>query len=100
MPGKRYFLDTVVHKRASLLIFQLEFTKNVIYILSYPESIIGPTMVGLGETIFKIKVLRWLENAVLILVFANTLNPSFTYTFFQLLYSIHVTFNSSKIIWF
>ena len=52
VPGKRYFLDTVVHKRASLLIFQLEFTENVIYILSYPESIVGPTMVGLGETIF------------------------------------------------
>ena len=48
--------------------------------------IIGPNMVGPGEQIFNIKILRRLENANLRLVFANTVNTSFNYTFFQLLY--------------
>ena len=34
-------------------------------------SVIGPTRVGPAERIFKIKALRWLENAILRLVFAN-----------------------------
>ena len=34
-------------------------------------SVIGPTIVGPGGHIFRIKVLRRLENAMLILVFAN-----------------------------
>ena len=46
-------------------------TFNMLDILSYPVSMIGPTMVGLGEKVFKIKVLRRLENVVLNLVFAN-----------------------------
>ena len=34
-------------------------------------SVIRPTMVGHGEKIFKTKVLRKLENAILRLVFGN-----------------------------
>ena len=37
-----------------------------------PVSIKGPTIVGPGEKIFKMKVLRRLENVSLGLVFANT----------------------------
>ena len=44
----------------------------MIDILSYPESTVGPTMAGVGEKIFKTKVLRRLESANLRLVFANT----------------------------
>ena len=36
----------------------------------YPVSIIGPTIVGPGNFL-KIEALRWLENAILNLVFAN-----------------------------
>ena len=32
--------------------------------LSYPESTVSPTMVGLGEKFFKVKVLRFLEMLV------------------------------------
>ena len=47
--------------------------------------------------IFKIKVLRGLENAILRLVLANTINTSFDYTFFQLFYKHYVAFHSSKL---
>ena len=96
MPGKRNFLVTVFHKEAILPIFLPEFTERVIDILSHLDSIVWPTMVGLVKRIFKM-VLRWLENASLLFIFANTLNPSFNYTFFQLLYKLYATFNSSKI---
>ena len=42
----------------------------------------GPTMVGPGEQIFKLKIFRWLEDAILMLIFANTVNISFDNTFF------------------
>ena len=48
-------------------------------------STIGSTTVELGERVFKMKVLRWLENAILRLAFENTMNASFDYTIFQLL---------------
>ena len=35
--------------------------------------VLGPTMVGPGVRIFKIKSLRWLERVILKLDFANTL---------------------------
>ena len=66
-------------------------------ILSYPESTIGPTMVGHGEKNFKIKVLRRLENANLKSGFANALNKSSICMLFQLLYKVYVTLNSSKV---
>ena len=51
--------------------------------------------------LFKTKVLRWLENAILSLEFANTVNTSFNYnTFFQLFYKHYSVFNSSTITWF
>ena len=37
-----------------------------------PVSIKGPTIFRPGEKIFKIKLLRKLENAILRLIFANT----------------------------
>ena len=46
---------------------------NIIGILLYPVSTIEHSIVGPGEKIFKIKVLRRLENAMLIKVFANIL---------------------------
>jgi len=45
--------------------------KSIQYPRKFLVYVIGPTMVGLGEKISKIKVLRWLENAILNLVFAN-----------------------------
>ena len=44
---------------------------NIIDILLCPVSIIEHSMVGPGEKISKIKVLSWLENAILIKVLAN-----------------------------
>ena len=38
-------------------------------------------MVEPGKNILKIKALRWLENAILVLVFSSTVNSS--YTLFQ-----------------
>ena len=54
-------------------------------------SIIRPTTIGPGEKFIEMKVLRRLENFKLILVFANTVNKSFIFIFFQLLYTICVT---------
>ena len=36
-------------------------------------------MVGLEANIFKAKVLKWLENATLILIFENTVIISYTF---------------------
>ena len=48
--------------------FEAEFIENVLHILSHPESTVGLTMVGSKDS----KVLTGLENAILILGFANT----------------------------
>ena len=48
-------------------------------ILLYLESTIAPMMVGLGEKIFEIKVLRRPENANLRSVLASKVNKSFIY---------------------
>ena len=53
-----------------MLPFEAEFAESVLHILSYPESTVGPTMVGSYEQFSK-KALRWLENAIFRLVFAN-----------------------------
>ena len=42
------------------------------HILSYPESRIGATMVGLEEKNFKVKLLRWHETDILRLIFTYT----------------------------
>jgi len=44
-------------------------------------------MVRIGDKIFTVKAFRWLENAILIMIFANTVNASFNYTFVQLIYT-------------
>ena len=44
---------------------------NIIDILLYPVSTIELSMVGPGEKISNIKVLSWLENAILIKILAN-----------------------------
>ena len=63
------------------------------------QSILWPTMVGLEKYKYiKMNVLRRLENAILRLVFANTLNASFTYTFFQLLYKHYAAFTFQKLL--
>ena len=64
--------------------------------LSYLESAIGPTMVGSKKS-FQNRGFGWLENAILTSVFANTVNTSLNYTFFQLSYKHDIAFNSSKI---
>ena len=56
------FADTILHRRAWSLIFQAELIESVLSILSYPDSTIR-------RTIFKIKVLRRLENTILRLIF-------------------------------
>jgi len=48
----------------------------------------------------KVKLLRWLEKAILTLVFANTVNTSFKNSFFQLMKKHCVAVKSSKIAWF
>ena len=62
----------------------------------YPDSTIWCTMVGTRESIFKIDVLSWFESAILILVFANAGNTSFSYRFFCLLRKHCVAFKFSK----
>ena len=83
------FTNTVFHKRAMLLIFCTEYTESVLDILFYPESTMAHH--GWAWRKFSKCVLSRLENA-------NTVNTSFYYMFFQLLYKHHVAFNSSKII--
>ena len=46
---KLVFASAVFHKSAILLIFETEFTESVLSILLYPESTLGPTMVGPDE---------------------------------------------------
>ena len=40
------FANTVFYKSTILLIFEAEFTEGVLDKLSYPESIMRPTLVG------------------------------------------------------
>ena len=47
------FANTAFHKRDKLLIFEAEFTETVLHILSYPDSTVGPTMVGPEEKFSK-----------------------------------------------
>ena len=44
----------------------------MLHIPSNPESAIVSTIVGPEEKNFKVKFLRWHENNILILIFANT----------------------------
>ena len=53
-------------------------------------------MVGLEQKIFKTKVLRWLENAILTLVFANTVNIS--YTCFQQLHKQYIALTLQELL--
>ena len=87
------FAKTVFHKIAILLIFYTEYTKNVLEILSYPESYKGPHGWA-RRKILKLKVLRRLENAILRLVSANTVNVSFNYIFFQVVYKHYIVFKT------
>ena len=45
---------------------------NVSDTLLYSVSTIGLTIVGTGKKKFKVKALRWVENAILGVVFTNT----------------------------
>ena len=68
---KLVFASTVLHKSAISLIFEAEFKESALNILSYPECTMGPTLVGPEEKFWNAE--KWLENAVLRLVFAHTL---------------------------
>ena len=59
-------------------------------------------MVGLEEKILKTKVLRWLENAILTVAFANTLNAFLhtSYRFFQQIKKHYIALSSPKLIYF
>ena len=70
---------------------------RVLDILSYRESTVGPTMVGTGEQIFNVRVFRSLENAVLILDFAHTINILPLTIRFQLSCKHYLAFSSSKL---
>ena len=81
MVGKHYFDISLFHKGAMLLIFYAEYTESVLDSLLYPESTMGPPWLAQGK-IFKLKALRRLENAILRLAFANTVNlPLFRHSF-------------------
>ena len=73
-----------------------DYAKSVLYIISYPESDMGLPWLG-PKNIFKIKVLRQLESAILRQTFANTVNDSFNYSFIRHMYKHYVAFNSSNI---
>ena len=70
--GITYLVSKLLH--CYRLLFRPVFFNhlhNIIDFLSYPVSTIEHSMVGPGEKLFKIKVLRWLENAILIKFLAN-----------------------------
>ena len=69
-------------------------TFNVLDILLYIGLLLPPPWLGLEKS-FKIKVLKMVENTILILVFENTVKIS--YTIVQQFYKQYITFNSSKI---
>ena len=50
---KLVFASALSHKSAILLISEAEFTESVLNILLYPESTLGPTMVGPEENFSK-----------------------------------------------
>ena len=76
------FANTLIHKKAMLLIFYVEHTGCALSIILYPELVW--THHGWAcRKIFIIKVLRKLENTSLKLSFGNTVNASFNYTFFH-----------------
>ena len=58
--------------------------KGALEMLSHPESTNGHHGWA-WRKIFNLKVLRRLENAILRLIFASTVNADFNYTLFQLL---------------
>ena len=58
-----------------------------------PVSTIEHSLVGPGEKHSKIKVLSWLENAILIKVLANIVQI-IDYTLFQILYKSNVNFDT------
>ena len=79
-----------------LIIFYADYTDSLLEIILYLDSSMG--QYGWAQrNIFKIKVLRRLENAISRLVFANTVNASINYKLFQLLCKHSVVFNSSKV---
>ena len=83
------FANTVLHKRATLLVFYAEYTKSVIEIFLYPGVTKGPPWLD-QEKSFKLKVLRRLENTIVRLVFCR-------YVHAAVVEALHSLQNSSKI---
>ena len=72
------FANIVFRKRVMLLIFSVEFTDGVLDIVLLLKSTIKAMHHGWARiSVFKIKVLRRPENAILRLVFANTVTNLF-----------------------
>ena len=89
------FANTVFDRRAMVLSSHVEYTESVLDIPSI-QSVIWAHRGWARRKIFKIKVLRRPESKILRLIFANTVNASFTYTFLHLIYKQYVALNSSK----
>ena len=87
------FNSVLASKGANLLIVQAEFAVCMKDILSYPESTMVPPWLG-PEKNCQNESSRMAGKA---LVFANTVNASFNYTSFQLLYEHYVAFNPQKL---
>ena len=69
-------LQEVEAGEASMAIESFQYARNFLL------SIICPTMVRPVEKGFKVKIFIWLENVILILIYANTVSTLFDYTFF------------------
>ena len=68
------FANTISHKRAVVFGFALEFTKKFVR-HSLVSKVYDRAHYGwAGEKSFKIKVLRWLKNALLRERFASTVS--------------------------
>ena len=84
------------NRRANLLIFLRRSYRKYVRYYFVGRVYYGPAMAGLGE-IFQNEGSQMAGKRYLRLVFANTVNASFNYMFFQLLYKHYVAINSSEI---
>ena len=88
------FANTVIHKRAMLPLLCRMYKKHVRH--SFVTRIsYGPTLVGPGEN-FQNECFQKAGKCYFKICFCNTVNASFNYTFFQLMYRYYVALNSSE----
>ena len=65
------FENAVFHRIAIYICSASKFTEGSLHIPSHPESAIGPNIVGHNKNV-KVKLLRWHGNNILRSIFANT----------------------------